>query len=546
MLLVDVYEELKATGNTPLITFGSLLGAVRNGSMIPFTEDTDIGYVGRLQTIQPLRKALWDKGYHMFFLNIWRVCVAPTHPLASSLYDPSLPLTQSYAVPYVDLYKMKKLRNGNWDVQEMDGSNGRFLPGHVVEPFSQVTINGMPFDTVHDPNFFLMEAYGPDYMTPKQRTEAPMATRLKQNVDTVMVDAPHRIGIQWVFPLGYKSSWKRITLTTSIILVLTGLLVFGLATEMQLMSSVSEVTIVKEEVCSPKTRNASEVEYHSGHRFYSSLKDMDPASPPIFRNTHTVLCNEDVRAQAGFKYCLPIAGRKDTPFCTAADRADLLHARSPKSICYASVLHMMLVSVYEELQATGNTPLIVFGSLLGAVRNGSMIPFTEDIDIGFVESINAREALQQELWNKGYHMFFKGVWRVCVAPTHPLAGRLYDPELPLTRYIGVPYVDLYRMHKLNNDNWDIEELKSKNGRLVPKDKVEPFSQVTINGMPFDTVHDPKYFLTAAYGPNYMTPRPRRSITPANLSAVTKQMVERVDKEKLLTTLKKFSKAPGEA
>ncbi|KAI9985666.1 hypothetical protein PInf_005058 [Phytophthora infestans] len=149
MLLVDVYEELKAT------------------------EDTDIGYVQRLHDIQPLRKALWDKGYHMFYLNIWRVCVAPTHPLASKLYDSSLPLTQSYDVPYVDLYRMKKAKTGNWEIQEMDGSNGRFFPGHMVEPFSQVTINGMPFDTVHDPHFFLKEAYGPDYMTPQQRTEEP-------------------------------------------------------------------------------------------------------------------------------------------------------------------------------------------------------------------------------------------------------------------------------------------------------------------------------------------------------------------------------------
>ncbi|EEY68954.1 uncharacterized protein PITG_05104 [Phytophthora infestans T30-4] len=149
----------------------------------------------------------------------------------------------------------------------------------------------------------------------------------------------------------------------------------------QLIDATPEVAIIKEEVCSPRAHNASDIEYHSGHRYYAALKDMD-LSPPVFRNTHTTLCNEDARFKAGFNFCLPISGRKDTPFCLAADRSDLLHTRSHKSICYASVLHMLLVEVYEELQATGNTPLIIFGSLLGAVRNGSMIPFTEDTDIG--------------------------------------------------------------------------------------------------------------------------------------------------------------------
>ncbi|OWY95420.1 LOW QUALITY PROTEIN: hypothetical protein PHMEG_00034578 [Phytophthora megakarya] len=312
--------------------------------------------------------------------------------------------------------------------------------------------------------------------------------------------------------VGGKVFWKIPILMTSFILVLIGLLVFGIFMDTQLIFSPPKVDVVKEKVtkeeeCSPKTRNASEIEFHSGHRFYSALKDIDTIPPPTFRGSHKVLCNEDGHAQAGFKYCLPISGRKDSPFCTAADRADLLYIKSPKSICYASVLHMLLVSVYEELQATVNTPLILFGSLLGAVRNGSIIPYTEDTDIGFIDNLNSKEVLQQELWNKAYHMFFQGVWRICAAPTHALAGRLYDPTQPLARYIGV---DLYRVHNLNNGRWDIEELKGRNGQLLPKDKVEPFSQVTINGMPFDTVRDAKFFLKTAYGRNLMTPRRRKT------------------------------------
>ncbi|KAG7385247.1 hypothetical protein PHYPSEUDO_001716 [Phytophthora pseudosyringae] len=368
--------------------------------------------------------------------------------------------------------------------------------------------------------------------------EPTTGRRLGQDVDAAKVDAAHRIDVRKM----------GMTATLSFVLVLVGLLVFGLAMDTQLMPPTPEVAIakrgvLKREVCSPRTRNTSDIEYHSGHRFYSALKDMDPPTPPTFGKTHSMLCDEDARFHAGYSYCLPISGRKDTPFCTAADRSDLLHGHSPKSICYASVLHLLLVEVYEELQATGNTPLILFGSLLGAVRNGSMIPFTEDTDIGFVGRINSREVLQEELRLKGYHMFFRGVWRVCVAPTHPLASRLYDHDMPLTRNFRVPYVDLYQMVNLYNGYWDVEELQSSSGRLLPKDKVVPFSQATINGMPFDTVHDPKFFLTAAYGPKYMTPMARRSFSPANVSVATKEMLKHVDKEKMRTVLQKFTKSP---
>ncbi|OWZ07089.1 hypothetical protein PHMEG_00020565 [Phytophthora megakarya] len=391
MLLVSVYEELQATGNIPLIVFGSLLGAVRNGSMIPYTEDTDIGFVDNLNSKEALQQELWNKGYHMFFKGVWRVCVAPTHPLADRLYDPTQPLARYIGVPYVDLYRMHNLNNDSWDIEELK--------------------------------------------------ETPLLNE-GQN-------------------------------------------------------------------CTVNAVNAKTTTYYSGHRFYSALMEMDPPAL-TFQGEHTALCEDNKRFFMKYSYCLPMSARKDTPFCIAGDRMDLLSVQSPKSVCYASVLHMLLVDVYEELKATGNTPLITFGSLLGAVRNGSMIPFTEDTDIGFVERLKHKDVVVEALRQKGYHMFFFKIWRVCVAPTHPLAARIYDPSHPLTRSFAVPYVDLYEMKKVNDSLWDVQEFVGSNGRFLPGDKVEPFSQVTINGMPFDTVRDPNYFLTQSYGPSYMTPIPRRS------------------------------------
>ncbi|EGZ06110.1 hypothetical protein PHYSODRAFT_531945 [Phytophthora sojae] len=328
--------------------------------------------------------------------------------------------------------------------------------------------------------------------------------------------------------LGCRDFWTGVTVIPTFVMVLIGLLVFGLVMESHILAYLPEVAVlngIEEEVCSPRVLNMSSIEYHSGHRYYAALKEMDPPKPLTFRGKHTELCKEDKRAKMKYGYCLPISGRKDTPFCTAGDRTDLLSVRSPKSVCYASVLHMLLVEVYEELKASGNTPLITFGSLLGAVRNGSMIPFTEDTDIGVVERIRTRTAVREALWKKGYHMFFLTIWRVCVAPTHPLAARLYDPEMPLAKNYAVPYVDLYKMKKRVDGDWDIQELEGSNGRLVPGDKVEPFTQVTINGMPFDTVHDPDFFLTEAYGDDYMTPQQRtaapNATEQANATTATK-------------------------
>ncbi|KAG7385246.1 hypothetical protein PHYPSEUDO_001715 [Phytophthora pseudosyringae] len=341
-----------------------------------------------------------------------------------------------------------------------------------------------------------------------------MTTECEEGVEATKQTPYQRVGFLSRILLALRE-------TSTIVLVPIGLVVFGLVMETYIFSRMPENYLLSEDnVCTPRVVSPGSIEYHSGHRFYSALKEMDPPPVPPFRGEHTKLCEAKRRHSIMYSYCLPISGRKDTPFCTAGDRTDLLSVRSPKSVCYASVLHMLMVDVYEELKATGNAPLITFGSLLGAVRNGSMIPFTEDTDIGFVESLKSKDVVVEALRQKGYHMFFFKIWRVCVAPTHPLAARLYDPSRPLTRSFAVPYVDLYKMTKVNDSLWDIQELVGSNGRFLPGNKVEPFSHVTINGMPFDTVQDPHFFLTEAYGSSYMTPKPRRPALVSSKPPVT--------------------------
>lgn len=350
--------------------------------------------------------------------------------------------------------------------------------------------------------------------------------RKESRVSTGKKHKLRRVGLFTRTVLRCKEFLTGVTVIPTFVVVLVLLMGIGLVLETRVIDCVPAAPEIEEaEMCTPNVLNASDIEYHSGHRYYSALKSINSVRLPVLRKKKMELCEEESQRHAKFRYCLPISGRKDTPFCTAADRMDLLNLRSSGSICYASVLHMLLVEVYEELQATGNTPFLAFGSLLGAVRNGSMIPFTEDIDIGFVDKLENKELVKEALKRKGYHMFFLDIWRVCVAPTHPLAGHLYDKGKPITRNYGVPYLDLYMMQRQNNSAWDLQGFE---GGPLSDDRVLPFSQVTINGMSFDTVNDPTYFLETAYGSDYMTPKERP--TPLGL-ATKEQLQEAIEKLK---------------
>ncbi|RLN45215.1 hypothetical protein BBJ29_005168 [Phytophthora kernoviae] len=270
----------------------------------------------------------------------------------------------------------------------------------------------------------------------------------QQSVVVVELDAAHRVNVPSKSPRSVhrrKLVCAGPMLLPTLALVLIGLVAVDVFMETKMISlaSIYSCDSTTTTTCVPKLLNPAKIKYHSGHRYYSALQAMDSLPSPVFRDELNDLCYKKMRNKKQYAYCLPISGRKDTPYCTAADRMDLLNVQSPKSICYASVLHMIVVEVYEELQASGNTPFLTFGSMLGAVRNGSMIPFTEDAD-------------------------------------------------------------------QKDGNWDMEEFNSTNGSILPDDKVKPFSQVTINGIPFDTVRDPKYFLEKAYGPEYMTPKQREA------------------------------------
>lgn len=230
--------------------------------------------------------------------------------------------------------------------------------------------------------------------------------------------------------------------------------------------------------------------------------------PPVFRNKTVVLCDAVRGESSGWHYCLPISGRKDVPFCSESMREDLLQPQTRETRCFASVLHMLLMDVYEEMERLDLHPALLYGTLLGAVRENRIIPFTEDVDIGWRMTMHGARQLQATLARQGYHMLLRDIWRVCVAPTHPLAGNLYDATVDLVQGpMEVPYVDLYEMKRVNESIWSIDQASPD--QYLPSERIEPFKKVMIRGVEFNTVADPGFFLAREYGKKYMTPKPRR-------------------------------------
>jgi hypothetical protein len=69
--------------------------------------------------------------------------------------------------------------------------------------------------------------------------------------------------------------------------------------------------------------------------------------------------------------------------------------------------------------------MLVYGTVLGSVRQGSIIPYTEDVDVAltplaiqFLELNSTKEAL----WRHGYSFWFqhpRGIWKWCPHLHHP-------------------------------------------------------------------------------------------------------------------------------
>ncbi|KAG6622075.1 ATP-binding Cassette (ABC) Superfamily [Phytophthora cinnamomi] len=130
------------------------------------------------------------------------------------------------------------------------------------------------------------------------------------------------------------------------------------------------------------------MEYHSDHRFNTMIKTINTFPAPSFKPSHEALCNDSDRQERGYQYCLRFQAAK-TELRPGADRTGPV-AASVVLNAVTPVTALAACRCVRGAQALDYNPILAFGSLLGAVRNGSMIPFTEDTDIAYVGDISGR------------------------------------------------------------------------------------------------------------------------------------------------------------
>eukprot|EP00929_Paragymnodinium_shiwhaense_P010342 TRINITY_DN114946_c0_g1_i1.p1 TRINITY_DN114946_c0_g1~~TRINITY_DN114946_c0_g1_i1.p1 ORF type:complete len:265 (-),score=33.71 TRINITY_DN114946_c0_g1_i1:72-866(-) len=170
--------------------------------------------------------------------------------------------------------------------------------------------------------------------------------------------------------------------------------------------------------------------------------------------------------------------------------------------CCSQHMFKALVEVTSWLDAHNYKYVLTGGTLLGAVRNETIIPWTSDVDIIVVDAM-ARSALQQQHTMPGkipFQFFMDNILRGCSDdPTGE--ARQYscsDNSSPAgDKGTVLWFMDLYDptflLYQMNRGHVCLDASENK--------------MVTINGKQFRGPNDPHGCCQRMYGPNYMTPIP---------------------------------------
>lgn len=198
-----------------------------------------------------------------------------------------------------------------------------------------------------------------------------------------------------------------------------------------------------------------------------------------------------------------------TKICPEKPFNRTLLSRQHLPICCSRVLSKMLSDVTEGLNNIGVGYRIVYGTLLGAVRSGTIIPWTKDIDIALKEDDYFREKnfkrLEKLLKVKHYGVpVFKGQRRVVplFPPTQALTSSAFDPAFQ-KRLFSRKMLGVLKRLLLAKTRW--QDLGYLDFYIGKKEYFKTLATVKINGRSYSTFSDMKEMLTKWYGPNMNKP-----------------------------------------
>ncbi|KAF1781248.1 hypothetical protein GQ600_16084 [Phytophthora cactorum] len=396
---------------------------------------SSIAYSGDITRGGSLDVNLRKKGYHLFLDgNDWRVCVAPTHPLASHLYDPDRKLTNAAnAVPHINLVVASAEQDTSVVtpdlIQAHETCSPKVLDAKDIKYSSSdrfytmlQTMEALPPPVFHGDHKVLcnenvVEEKLPYCLPISARSDAEFCVGADR-IDLLVRQSPTTAaGGSPIIILDQDGSSEALMETTNV----TFSVELVNVADLKLALLRKGYHLYDEDnwrVCvapiHPLAANLyyaeqAVLEQYTGPHLVlvpSKMTDGTSEQPSEIPSLYQCGAGRD-RGASPDETDSP---SENSSLCANADRMDILLRQSPKKQCFASVLHMLMKDVFEELKAVGLAPILTFGTLLGAVR---------DVYI----------------------------FRVCVAPTHPLASQLYDPEHPIAEDYAVPYVDLYSMQQ---------------------------------------------------------------------------------------------------
>eukprot|EP01116_Phalansterium_solitarium_P021262 TRINITY_DN6534_c0_g1_i1.p1 TRINITY_DN6534_c0_g1~~TRINITY_DN6534_c0_g1_i1.p1 ORF type:complete len:328 (+),score=1.98 TRINITY_DN6534_c0_g1_i1:44-1027(+) len=215
----------------------------------------------------------------------------------------------------------------------------------------------------------------------------------------------------------------------------------------------------------------------------------------------------------GWRTCLLVKFRQK---CTDWKRDD--ESRIP---CRAELLYDIITSVDQALTEGGIPHWMAFGTLLGARRNGTVIPWTGDADLlytgpnGQSNFSQLVKAARDSLYRRGFLLFQdrhprdKDYGRVCIGPHSEKYSKfrtvLTDEHIHYTDRF--PMMDLFPA-RLNPEDGlyatSIFRCKYKEATVFPLSTIRFYDTTIAAPAKVDN------YLSSTYGPNFMFPPVNKS------------------------------------
>ena len=189
----------------------------------------------------------------------------------------------------------------------------------------------------------------------------------------------------------------------------------------------------------------------------------------------------------------------ERPVCQLDGECALLVAERSNTTaerCCSDVLYQYLVEMHDIIQSIDKEHFIMYGTLLGAVRDQDIIPWETDVDIVLTSyTYDQWRTWKSKLGERGFILFESTILRVCKLG-HTVANNNQPPWKT-----WFPYVDIYRMTTMNG-----YVKTNQGGRKYPSNIILPTSQCTIRNKKFPCAARPVEFLRTFYG-NWKHPKP---------------------------------------